>query len=121
MYPGLNVPLHRRQGFGVAFHTHPGSQASSRGEAKDSTLFSSRDRYLLEPPERPLLIATGEAIPLRGLEGVPGLPGAPQDEAGLTRKFETSHVWWAAVYGVAQSRTRLKRLSRSSSNAAKQF
>ena len=33
----------------------------------------------------PLLIATGEAIPLRGLEGVPGLPGAPQDEAGLTR------------------------------------
>ena len=25
----------------------------------------------------------------RGLEGVPGLPGAPQDEAGLTRKFET--------------------------------
>ena len=24
--------------------------------------------------------------------GVPGLPGAPQDEAGLTRKFETSHV-----------------------------
>ena len=29
--------------------------------------------------QRPLLIATGEAIPLRGLEGVPGLPGAPQD------------------------------------------
>ena len=24
-------------------------------------------------------MATGEAIPLRGLEGVPGLPGAPQD------------------------------------------
>ena len=36
--------------------------------------------------------ATGEAIPLRGLEGVPGLPGAPQDDAGLTRKFEMSHV-----------------------------
>ena len=35
----------------------------------------------------PLLIATGEAIPLRVLEGVPGLPGAPQDEAGLTRMF----------------------------------
>ena len=30
------------------------------------------------------MMATGEAIPLRGLEGVPGLPGAPQDEAGLT-------------------------------------
>ena len=25
-------------------------------------------------------------------------------------------AWWAAVYGVAQSRTRLKRLSSSSSN-----
>ena len=37
----------------------------------------------------PLLIATGEAIPLRGLEGVPGLPGAPQDEAGLMGKFDT--------------------------------
>ena len=28
-------------------------------------------------------------------------------------------AWWAAVYGVAQSRTRLKRLSRSSSNEEK--
>ena len=36
------------------------------------------------------------AVPLRGLEGVPGLPGAPQDEAGLTRKFETSHVGGAS-------------------------
>ena len=26
-------------------------------------------------------------------------------------------VWWAAVYGVAQSRTRLKRLSSSSSSS----
>ena len=31
------------------------------------------------------------------LEGVPGLPGAPQDEAGLTRKFETSHVGGGAA------------------------
>ena len=28
-------------------------------------------------------------------------------------------TWWAAVYGVAQSQTRLKRLSSSSSNACK--
>ena len=27
-------------------------------------------------------------------------------------------AWWAAVYGVAQSRTRLKRLSSSSSNVS---
>ena len=36
--------------------------------------------------------ATGEAIPLRGLEGVPGLPGAPQDEAGLTTTPEARVV-----------------------------
>ena len=29
---------------------------------------------------------------MRGLEGVPGLPGAPQEEAGLTRTLEMSHV-----------------------------
>ena len=31
-------------------------------------------------------------FPVLSLEGVPGLPDAPQDEAGLRRKFETSHV-----------------------------
>ena len=28
---------------GIAFSTHPGNQASSRGEAKDTALLSSRD------------------------------------------------------------------------------
>ena len=37
----------------VASQIPPGSQASSRGEAKDSALFSSRDRYFLEPTEWP--------------------------------------------------------------------
>ena len=32
-------------------HAPPGSQASSRGEAKASALLSSRDAGLLEPPE----------------------------------------------------------------------
>ena len=35
---------------GVAFQAPPGSQASSRGEAKDSALLSTRDAGLLEPP-----------------------------------------------------------------------
>ena len=39
---------------GVAFQAPPGSQASSRGEAKDSALLSSRDAALLEPPAGPL-------------------------------------------------------------------
>ena len=38
---------------GDAFQTHPGSQSLSRGEAKDSALLLSRDRYLLEPTEWP--------------------------------------------------------------------
>ena len=37
----------------------------------------------------PLGTPLGLAQRKSGLEGVPGLPGAPQDEAGLTRKFET--------------------------------
>ena len=37
----------------VAFKTHPGSQASSRVEAKNSALLSSRDGYPLENPEWP--------------------------------------------------------------------
>ena len=35
---------------GVAFHAPPGSQASPRGEAKDSALLPSRDANILVPP-----------------------------------------------------------------------
>ena len=34
-----------------AYQTHPGSQASPRGEAKDSILLSNRDGYVLESTE----------------------------------------------------------------------
>ena len=34
-----------------AFQAPPGSQASSRGETKDSALLSSRDAGILEPPK----------------------------------------------------------------------
>ena len=34
---------------GLAYHTHPGNQASSQGEAKNSAVLLSRDGYLLEP------------------------------------------------------------------------
>ena len=36
---------------GDAFQTHPVSQASARGEAKDSDILLGHDRYLLEPTE----------------------------------------------------------------------
>ena len=32
------------------------------------------------------------------------------------RKWKSGQAWWAAIYGVAQNRTRLKRLSSSSSS-----
>ena len=41
--------LQGRQGSRVAFQTHPRTQASSRGEAKDTALLLSIDAYLLEP------------------------------------------------------------------------
>ena len=52
MVPGTSVMFLSREGrdLGVAFQAPPGSQASSRGEAKDSALLSSRDAGLLEPP-----------------------------------------------------------------------
>ena len=65
----------------------------------------SQHHFICAPS--PLLIATGVAIPLRGLEGVPGLPGAPQDEAGLTRKFETSPVCDATCRTTPISRSAL--------------
>ena len=45
--------------------------------------------YLVPVGQAPL---AAQLVKNLHLEGVPGLPGAPQDEAGLTRKFETSQV-----------------------------
>ena len=53
VFPGPNIPLREDRDLGVAFQTHPGSQASSQGEAKDSALLPSRDADLLEPTEWP--------------------------------------------------------------------
>ena len=54
-------------------------------------------------------MVTGESIPLRGLEGAPDLPGAPQDEAGLTRKFENSHVGGVTCQTIPISRSTLEK------------
>ena len=44
--------------------------------------------------EMGLLIWTGGSTPLLCLEGVPDLPVAPQDEAGLTKTFQTWPRGW---------------------------
>src|SRR5574339_397196 len=45
----------------------------------------------------PLLIWTGGSTPLLCLEGVPDLPVAPQDEAGLTKTFQTWPRGWLHI------------------------
>ena len=45
---------------GDARNFGPGSQASSRGEAKDSALLSSRDAGLLEPPVLGVILSSGD-------------------------------------------------------------
>ena len=55
------------------------SLEAAQGAPREPRRDSRGERSPWLPLETPLLIATGEAIPLRGLEGVPGLPGAPQE------------------------------------------
>ena len=69
MWETCLAPSREGRDLGVAFQAPPGSQASSRGEAKVEN---------------------------------------PRDEG----------AWWATIYGVAQSLTRLKRLSSSSSKSS---
>ena len=45
----------------------------------------------------PFLKWTGGSIPLICLEWVPDLPIAPQDEASLTKKFETWPGGWCPI------------------------
>ena len=54
------------------------------------------------------------------LSSIPGSEGSPGEGNGYPLQYSCLEsprdrgAWWAAVYGVAQSRTRLKRLSSSS-------
>ena len=59
----------------------PGADAGAAPDCQEDRERRPRDSFICA--RSPLLITTGESIPLRGSEGVPGLPGAPQDEAGL--------------------------------------
>ena len=62
------------------------------GVSKTTTFLYGLSSLSVDPgTPSPLLIVTGESIPLLCLEGVPGIPGAPQDEAGLTRKFALTY------------------------------
>ena len=81
-------PLSPREGLLMVSAPPPPTPAA--GVAVQAS-FTELGHPMPEPPH----LSQGESRcsgPLRGLEGVPGLHGAPQDEAGLPRKFETSSV-----------------------------
>ena len=59
-----------------------------------SPYFQKDDAHALLWALSPLLIWTGGSTPLLYMEGVPDLPVAPQDEAGLTKTFQTWPRGW---------------------------
>ena len=69
---------------GVAFQTHPGSQASSRGEEKDCTLLSSRDGYFLEPTEWPKVVKPTVEFGERTQDCSPGHAGKEGPHFAMT-------------------------------------
>ena len=78
---------------GVAFKVHPGSQASSRAEVKNSALLSSCDTILLEPHESSTVlnvnssgVCRAEILSAIGLETV-----------GTTEFFGILYVSYEAV------------------------
>ena len=71
------------------------------------------DSLASEPQGSPRILelvntGVGSLLPAEG-------NGSPLQHSGLENPRDGG-AWWAAVYGVAESRTRLKRLSRSSSS-----
>ena len=52
-----------------------------------------------------------------GQEDSPGGGNGNPFQCSCLKNPRDSRAWWAAVYGVAQSQTRLKRLSSSSSSS----
>ena len=68
-----------------------------KGFAMNGSKFEPNGRYgaasahLLCTAPRP---RPSQHCPLAGLEGVPDLPVAPQDEAGLTKTFQTWPRGW---------------------------
>ena len=86
---------------GVAFQTHPGSQSSSRVEAKKSAVLYSRDGYLVDPlsglkgvkPPEEFLEKTRDCSPgLAGKEGPRNvMTGTPHCFLELRRQCGVSH------------------------------
>ena len=77
---------------GVAFQAPPGSQASSRGEAKDSALLSSRDASR----------RVEEGLS-RSLSGGGGKPSFPSPSAGDLRELARVPLRGEGIFMVAPS------------------
>ena len=59
---------------------------------------------------------TGDVGLVSGSGRSPGVGNGDPLQCSCLENPKDDGAWWATVYGVAQSRTRLKRLSSSSSN-----
>ena len=86
--PGPIFLCREDRDLGVVFQTPPGSQASSRGEANDSALLSSRDDDLLESTEWPRGSQASSSVWREdsGLLSRPGRKRRPsaRDDGGVT-------------------------------------
>ena len=93
---------------GVASHAPPGSQASPRGEAKDSALLPSRNADILVPPEWP--------------QGSPAssLTECEHTHTPLENPWDRG-AWQATVHRVAKSQTKFGKLSSGHRTGKVQF
>ena len=91
---------------GVAFQTHPGSQVSSRVEAKNPSLLSSRDGYLLELTGWTKGSQASMEFEEKSLDGSPGRAGNDEGphlaRTGQSRGFSRSA---ASVWGFSRGTT----------------
>ena len=101
--------------------TPPGSQASSRGEAKDSALLSSRDAGLLEPPERPQGSPASSSVWREDTGSIPGLGRSPGGGNGNPLKYSylgnprDRGAWWATDHRAAKESDIMTHLLKMSS------
>ena len=79
----LDTPNHKSPSAPCTLCSSPGDRLSSLCKPQAALATLGLPGPALKDAGSPPCLSTGEAIPLRGLEGVPGLPGAPQAEGLL--------------------------------------
>ena len=97
-------------GWGGSIETLAEHEADANRESEWGPGFSHKSSHGNPAPSG----AGGQALELRSAAGVGSL--FPPLQCSCLENPRDGGAWWAAISGVAQSRTRLKRLSSSSSS-----